>query len=525
MKRVWALILTAVMILSLAACGSSGNSGTGGAGSSAQGGTEETSSVSPELLKFALPGEPDGIYGPNVAYSLINGEVGLCVFDNLVEYDSDTQSIVPMMAESWEQPDAKTVIFHLRDDIYSAAGTHFTANDVLYNLSVGASMPTLGLYFQYFDLENSYAEDDYTVVIKLLTDYSTIVTTMSYSCFGMACKADVEAAGGPEAFSKNPVATGKYNLESWTSGSQMVLTKNENYYGEPAYFNKIELYFIPDTASRVIALQSHDVDATISLTAADKEVIDAEDNLSIMLVPGTTKILFFNFQNSYLANEKVRKALCYAIDKESVIQRVYSGIGTPNDNFFDMDNPYFTEPGGAQTYTYDIEKAKALLAEAGYPDGFDLSISVIQYQDLIDDAKVLQDCFAKIGVNLTIDTRDSGSFFSDMYSGNFDCFVIGASGVDPYTHVSYFNPDKALQEGNFLNYTSEAMSPLIAAARAEIDEAARKEAYAAMQEQLIKEAAAAGICDTPDVHAIRSDLTGKNEPMGALLIPSIKPAK
>lgn len=518
MKRLLALLLAAaLMVTCLAACGNNGGGKQEGSGSAA-------SSDAMGVLRYGLTDEPDGLFLPYGTYNLVNGVVGLAITDTLVSYNSETDTIEPAIATSWEMPDRQTVIFHLRDDVVSSAGTPFTAKDVLYVLSTGVANPSLASYYSLIDLENCKADDDYTVTIKLVSDYATILSLFTYSCYGMFCEADVEAAGGPDSFAKNPVGLGMYKLDKWNAGENLILSRNDSYYGEKAPFDTVEVYFVPDVTSRVLSLQSGDLDVAISLSVTDIDSVEGDSDLSVLFSDAhSNEILWYNNAHPILQDIRVRQALSYSINRQDVLNKAFSGVGVLSDSILPASSSNYSGPQNEDmAYNENIDKAKQLLAEAGYPDGFDLSIDVLQYQYLRDEAAALQDCFSRIGVNLTINSMDTGAFFGAIYSGNFDTYVITSSGIDDYNQVRFFDPTQIPATGNMISYSNQAMLPLLNNAKSAASDEELKAAMKEVQDLIREDCAVMPLVSSPTVNGIRADLDARWSPMGDLLINSIK---
>ena len=258
--------------------------------------------------------------------------------------------------------------------MYSQSGAHITAEDVLYSLRRGGSNPVLGNTYTYFDLDNSEVTGEYTLNIKVKEPNSGAHGTLGLPPCAIVAKADVEAVG-EEEFARNPIGTGPYKLVEWTTGSQIVLERVDDFWGDEPYWSTITFKFIPDTNARSLALQSGDIDFAESMGASMLSTLENAANVEVHQSNiHQTQILWLNSDDEALKDVRVGSALEYALNKEAILQTVFMGIGKTANGIFNSESAQYAPPSEENNREYNVEKAKELLEEAGWGDGFTLSL-------------------------------------------------------------------------------------------------------------------------------------------------------
>ena len=273
---------------------------------------------------------------------------------------------------------------------------------------------------------------------------------VAFSAFGIHPSEYLEATGGGGDLIEQPIGTGPYMLEEWERGSQIVLTRNPDYWGDAPAHETLVFRWSAEAAQRLVELQSGTVDAIDNVGTDDFEVVAADSNLQLIeRDPLNVFYLGFNRDKPPFDDERVRQAIAMGIDRQRIVDNFYPPGSDVAEQFLPPAIPGFAE--GATWYPYDPEGAKALLAEAGLPDGFEITLS---YRDVVrpylpQPAVVAQDIqaqLAQIGVRVTIDVQESGTFIDNGDAGNLTFFLLGW-GAD--------YPDAT----NFLDYHFGATAP------------------------------------------------------------------
>ena len=491
-KRILAFVLAAVL-----ACGVL--CGCAGASSSSAPAAENPRKSANEIV-VGISQDLDDTFDPHNADSAGTREVMFNVYEGLVKPNSAGE-LICAVAEDYEvSPDRLTYTFTLREGVKFHNGNAVTVNDVIYSLercsdeSEGeALVAALGI------IDTVTAADDRTVVVTLEEPSNEFLSYMTAAIV----PADYADMG------TFPIGTGPYKFVSRTAQDNMVLEKFDEYWGTPAYLDKITFKIIESMDSMVMSLQSGAIDLTAHLSSTQTNQLNEAD---FTIVEGTMNLvqaLYLNNSAAPLNDERVRKALCYAVDKQMVLDMISDGHGAAlGSSMYPAFSKYFMDEL-TDYYTVDVEKAKALLTEAGYPDGFDLTITVpSNYQPHVDTAQVLVEQLKAIGVNASIELVEWASWLSDVYNGrDFEATVCGmdASNMTARAMLERF---VSTSHKNFINYNNPEYDALFAAAQACYDDAEQVEIYKQMQTMLTETAANVYVQDLADLIAVRKPLEG-----------------
>ncbi|MBR3402674.1 MAG: ABC transporter substrate-binding protein [Parasporobacterium sp.] len=437
--------------------------------------------VSQEKLVVAVAAEPTGLVDA-LAYTSNNGAVTSALFDTLVFYDSTDGGVRPMLAESWEMEDDVTAVIHLVQNAVDFEGNPITTEDVLYSFQIGAESPSVAAWYQYYDVANFEIVDDYTMKIRTFRPYSQIINVLSNKAFAIVSKDVTEAAGGAEACLQTAAnGTGMYKLQSWTQGENMILVRNEDYYGEKGYFDTIEFKFIPDAATRAASLQSGEVQVAQGIAAATVDQINATEGVSVKEMPAPVVLAMAintgGKNAEAMSNPLVREALSYAINREAILMVSYMGHGEIADSMFPSNSMYY-QPAKTP-YTYDPEKAKALLEEAGYGDG-SLTVDILVNSVYnATDAEVIQNNLQAVGVNCELELLEIVSWIQATWEGQYDCIPSNFFTSNPLDLTKTVDSRVDYNGRNFTGVKDEVADAIIERAEAAVDP---EEAKAALNE-------------------------------------------
>lgn len=396
------LVILIVMSLLLTACGSPA---TESPSSTTTDGGDSGEKVAKDTLTIGV-WEDLATMDPQSSNRASNWMVQRMIYDKLVHENSDG-TVEPRLATSWEFLDDLTLEMKLRDDVYFTNGVQFTAEDVLYTLQRGKANPITASTFKYIESDSSVIVDDFTIQIKFNNPYAAIFNTLSGGRGGIVCKQAVEEMG-EAVYARNPVGSGPYKLESWESGSQIKLVKNDDFWGEKAKTPNLIFKIIPEAANRVIELETGGVDIIYEVNGIDVNRVEELEHASAIIADSNRYMLLtFSMQDEILANKDLRYALSYAIDKEALVDAIYAGTAKPATGMYPSNVFAFKDFG---VMPYDLEKAKELMVKAGYPDGVKL---MFNYEDREVDkkiAEIVQNMWGQIGVELEFYQMDSSTY-------------------------------------------------------------------------------------------------------------------
>lgn len=427
------------------------------------------------------------------------------IYDGLVRYKQENTEIRPALATEWDvSDDGKTWTFQLREGVTFHDGTDFNAEDVVFNFERWATSAEYIYYGYMFGaseddlggiIEKVEATGDYEVTITLSEPNAPFLQTLAMPPFGIASPDAIEKSG--EDFFKNPVGTGPFVFEEWVPDDKISLTKNEDYYGEVANVNKVIFRTIPDNGARFLELQAGSIDMMTGLNPQDIQTAEDGDNLQVIRRPSmNVSYMAMNMgKEGPMSSKKVRQAINMAIDKEKLIT-LYEGIGKAAKN--PLPPSLWGYNDEINDYGYDVEKAKSLLAEAGFADGFDVTLyTFANPRPYMPQPKVtaqaIQEMLKEVNVNVEIIENDWDTHLTATENGEHDMAFLGWTGdngdPDNFLYV-LLDKDNAKMgsAGNISFYKSDELHDLLKEAQTETDQEKRTELYLKAQEIIHEDA-------------------------------------
>ena len=451
-------------------------------------------------LNVGIAQDLDGSLDPHKAVAAGTKEVMFNVFEGLMKPTS-TGDLIPAVAEDYIiSEDRLTYTFTVREGIQFHNGDAVTAEDVKYSIErVAAATETGVVQVEALSIIAGIEVIDERTVAIALTEPSNEFL----ACLTVA----ILPADYTEQDAK-PVGTGPFKFVSRTAQDSIVLEKNEAYWGTPAGLNKVTFKIIENADSIIMALQSGAVDMFSHLTST--QVAQLGDEFSV--VEGTMNLvqaLYLNNAEKPFDDVRVRQALCYAVDKQMILDFAFDGYGSLiGSSMYPAFGKYFDE-SLIDYYQYDVAKAKSLLAEAGYPDGFSMTITVpSNYQPHIDTAQVVVEQLKAIGVTAEIQLVEWDTWLSDVYGGRqFQSTMVGFD-ASTMTARALLERWTSGYSKNMINYNSPEYDALFAKAQASYDDAEQTEIYKEMTRNLTENAANVYIQDMADLVAVRKGVEG-----------------
>lgn len=457
-------------------------------------------------LTIGLKSEPTSM-DPQFHQLTPNIQVLLNVFEALTKQDA-LQRIGPSLATEWEAVDDTTWRFDLREDVKFHDGSDFTARDVIYTYCrvplVENSPSSYTIYTG--SIANMTAEDDYTLVVEtksanpLLPTEISSLPILSADTLG----AEEEITYGPDgtcdgmgdvpqspAFNSPDVAvgTGPYKLDTYTRGNELVLTRNDEYWGGTPEWERVVMRPITSDGPRVAALLAGDVDMVESppiqdiprIEEAGFKVVDALSNRIIYLAmdqEGDAPSISGTDGENPLLDPRVREAISLAINREAIAERIMGGFAQPAGEL--LPPPMFGT-SGRPVDSYDPERASQLLAEAGYPDGFEITLGTPNDRYINDEqvAQAIAQMLARIGITTNVAASTSSQFFSSRNNLEFPMYMAGwgaSSGEmsSPLKSlVATYDQEAGMGVTNAGRYSSPEMDALLQEAMSTIDDAER----------------------------------------------------
>jgi len=451
------------------------------------------------------------------------------IFEGLVEYKSGSTEIQPCLATSWEtSKDGKEITFHLRKGVKFHDGTDFNADAVVFSLRRqydGSYLPwhDYGEWaywgYMFSDIEKVVKIDDYTVKIVLKRVNASIMTSLAM--FTVCIVSPTNAAKwGQDAF-KHPAGTGPFKFVEWVKADHITLEANDNYWRERPKLDRLIFKVIPDPSARLMALEVGEVQGIEYPDPTHFDRIKANPDLKLLTQPGmNVGYMAMNTGYGYkdanangvrdadelwvktpgysepLTKKKVRQAINYAINKKSIVDDIYKRTAIVAKNGMPPFMLGYNDE--IEDYPYDPQKAKKLLAEAGYPDGFEVTLYVMPVSRpyMFDPPKIgeaIQGYLAAVGITVRIYQVDWGTYLQETEAGKHQMCLLGWTGdngdPDNFMNVLYgANACSIGTAGNYGFYNDEKAQDLLSKALQTYDEAKRAEYYQKVQE-MIHEAA------------------------------------
>lgn len=496
-KKLLALFLALVMVGAvLPGCGD-GSKDPGGQGNNGKTGEP----VKGGEITVGIAQDLDDSLDPHQTVAAGTREVLFNIFEGLVKPNSDGE-MIPAVAEKYTlSEDGTTYTFTLREGVKFHNGQTVTAEDVVYSINRCAAVPEgqeKPLVAAFSAVKSVEALDEKTVAVTIAQRDLEFISYMTAAII----PADYENQATA------PVGTGPFRFVSRTPQQDFVMERFEDYWGAPAWLDKVTYKICENADALVMNLNGGSIDLCAHLTSAQASQL----NQSFQVLEGTMNLvqaIYLNNQAKPFDNQLVRQALCYAIDRQGIMDMVADGHGTAvGSSIYPAFTKYFL-PELVDKYPHDMAKAKELLAQAGYPDGFDMTISgPNNYQPHMDTAEVVAEQLREAGINVTIQPVEWSTWLDTIYNGRqFQATVVGvdAANMTARAMLERFTSDYGK---NFINYNNPAYDALFQQAINAQDEATQTDLYKQMETMLADTAANVYIQDLCDLVAMRQDLGG-----------------
>ena len=419
MKKLFTCLLAMCILLSLVACSnneqapSSNGNGQDEASTSPDGQGNDQSE--PMEITIAIPAEPSWLdAAKNIGEA--GGYISRSITEYLVTIGNSGTEYMPMLAERWEQVDDGWVVY-LRQGVKFHNGENLTAEDVIASYERIQLQAEPNLVSENVDsITSMEAIDDYTV--KFTTNDAAFMSVLC--AVGINPKDTLDEMGADE-FSYSPIGTGPYKFVEWIPGERITLEAYEGYWGEKADIETVNFRFIPEASTRVAELVSGGIDVATNLNPEHVTTIESSGNAYVASKP-SSRVVYYLFNRLDWGPEELKdplvcQALNYAVNKQEIIDNILNGQGIVVANHWREDMEGYNPD--VEPFPYDPEKAKELLAEAGYPDGFTITMqtSTGAFTQAVEVGQAIASYLADVGVTVDIETLDYSTLRSYLISG------------------------------------------------------------------------------------------------------------
>ena len=422
---------------------------------------------------------------PRIGTDAQSERIGALIFEGLLRRD-DNFELQPRLAESWEIPDPLTYIFHLRHGVRFHDGRPMTSADVKWTLDSmlnGSVRSAKSSAYRYID--HIQAPDEFTVVVRMREPDAALLWNLSDGAIGIV------PSGSGEELARRPIGTGPFRLVSQAQDREVVVERNDQYWGTKAGLPRVRFNVVPDATTRALELRKGSADVEIDALPGDMvATLARQPELQVERASGTSyQYLAMNLRDPILKDVRVRQALAYAIDREPILHYLWRDMARPANSVLPPQS-WAYDPH-ARDYPHDVEKARQLLDEAGYragPDGvrFHLLMKSSTDEGTRLFCAVLQQQLRQVGIALDIRSYEFATFYADVVRGAFQLYSlrwVGASNQDPDIFENVFDSASfAPRRANRGYYSNPEVDRLIAEARRSVDVKQRAAAYARIQE-------------------------------------------
>jgi len=520
-KSLWLLLLSLTLVVVMAACGGNndpvdGEENEGNENNNAEVNDDnsnnenneneeepanDTAASGDQTLIFARGGDSQSLDYASVT----DGEssrITLQIYESLLKFNENSFDVEASLAHDWDiSDDDLTFTFYLEEGVTFHDGTDFNAEAVKTNFDRwsdpdsefgfaddGYAYTTYGNQFGGFKGDENHIIDEINVIndheIEFVLKYPSgaFLQNIAMSYFAITSPAALAEYGSE--INENPVGTGPFKFNSWNKDDRIILDKNEDYWMEGLpKLDQVIFQVIPDNSARLTALRSGEIDLMDGLNPDDYAMIQDEPGLQgFERETNNVGYLGFNTDKAPFDDPLVRQAMNHAVDKETLITLLYADLAQPAKNL--LPPAYLGYNDDIEPYAYDPELAQELLAEAGYPDGFEFDLWAMPVArpympDAERAAEVLQANFADIGLESNIVTMEWATYLEEIETGVQDVFMLGWSGTNGDTDYFLGNllSTATIPSSNQTFYSNTEVDDLLEQARSVVDEGERAALY------------------------------------------------
>jgi peptide/nickel transport system substrate-binding protein len=441
-----------------------------------------SSKPDPNTLVIIIESSPTNL-DPRVGLDAQSERIDNLLFDNLLARDEHL-NVKANLAERWNTPDPKTYIFHLHSGVKFSDGRPLSSRDVKWSFDtllqgkIRSAKATAYRFVDHID-----APDDTTVVFHLKEPWAALLWNLSGAM-------GIVPYGSGDEVSRNPVGSGPFRFVRAELDKEVVIERNDNYWGDKAKLDRVRFLVVPDTTTRALELRKGSADVEVNALTPDMVLtLEREPRLSVLRGPGTVLgYMAFNLRDPILKDARVRQAIAYALDRRPLIHYLMRDAARPAASVLPPESWAYDDR--VQQYSYDPAKARQLLDAVGYPakNGvrFHLTMKTSTEESSRAMAAVFQQQLRDVGIVLDIRSFEFATFFSDVTHGEFQMYSLrwvgGNEDPDIFQYVFH-----SAGGANRQFYRNPRVDALIDKARMETDQNARKQDYAELQQILAQE--------------------------------------
>ncbi|CDQ38819.1 MULTISPECIES: glutathione ABC transporter substrate-binding protein [Virgibacillus] len=457
-KRFVPICLLVLMIVS-AACSSENSSG-------------KESTTPPQEITYASTSDAAGL-SPIDTNDSVSSNVTYQVYETLFTQDPETMEIEPLLAESYENPDDNTWVIKLKEGITFHDGTPFNAEAVKYTFEQlkdpDRAAPRASLLAP---IESIEVEDENTVVLNTEEPYGPMLAALSHTNAAIVSPtADQEGD-----INKEPVGTGPFVFDEWVEGDHITLTRNEDYWRDPAKLEKVTYKVVPEFSTAISMLETGEVQFIDAIASDHINRVESIQNVEVQKTEGTrVSYLGFNMEKEPFNELAFRQAVAYGIDQEAYVSQL-NDLGIDNESIIGPNVFGYQEDAKEKGYAYNPEKAKQLIEDNGYA-GQEITLFAANRDNYMKMAEIVQSQLSEIGLNVSIETMEWASFLESARKGDYEMTFLGwSNSTADGSELLYPNlHSDNIGSSNYARYENSEFDKLVQESRSSVDQEVRKQ--------------------------------------------------
>ncbi|MCQ4922713.1 glutathione ABC transporter substrate-binding protein [Tissierella carlieri] len=469
-KKVLSLVIvTLILSLVLTACG----------------GNKEIARKNPADTLVVAQGADAKTLDPHASNDQPSSRVIKQIYNTLIFANEDME-LVPALAESWTSIDELTWEFKLAQGVKFHNGEEFKASDVKFTFERMINSPSVAHIIG--PVSEVKVIDDYTVQIITSEPFAPLLSHLTHTASSILNEKAVTDAGAD--YGQKPVGTGPFKFVDWQSGDKIALERFDEYFQGPAKVKNVVFRNITEGTNRTTGLETGEIDIAYDIEPIDKRIVT--DNSSLELIEGpsfSNEYLGFNTKKAPFDDIRVRQAINYAVDVDEIIATVLEGAGEPAKS--PLTDLVFGANNNIEGYKYDPEKAKELLKEAGYENGFQTTIWTNDKPERVRIAEIVQAKLKEVGIEAKIEQVEWGAYLDRTAAGEHDMYILGwtaVTGDADYGLYALYHSSQHGDAGNRFFYSNPEVDKLLDIGKTEVDQEKRLEAYKEAQELIVQDA-------------------------------------
>ncbi|HEV2718938.1 MAG TPA: ABC transporter substrate-binding protein [Thermoanaerobaculia bacterium] len=432
----------------------------------------------------------------------VSGRIFDLVYSGLVRV-TPNMDYAPDVAEKWETPDDKTIIFHLNPKAKFHNGQPVKAADVKWTYdSLMAPAFVTSKKSGYASVDHIETPDDHTVIFRLKEPSAGIFDNLTLGILPTGADTDV--------YKTHPIGCGPYKVVDYRADDRVELEAFDDWHLGAPHIKKVTVRFIPDATTRVLELKRGSVNFEVNAIRFENvgEFLNKPEFKVVKTSGSVYQYIAFNVHDPILAKKDVRHAIAYAIDRERIIRDIQRGYAEPTETM--LAKGHWARVENLPSYPYDPAKAKQLLAQAGYPNGFSFVFRTTTDAEANTRAQAIQEMLKQAGIDMKIQSNETSTFFADIGKGNFQMYSLSRNGIqDPdFYYILFYSKNTPPEGQNRGYYANPHLDDLMLKGRSTFDRAKRKPVYAEVQQIVADDLPYISLYLQNNVAVMRSNIDG-----------------